>query len=261
MVEDIDKKIKELGKFPEEDEVLFGTVDRITGTSVFVKLDDYDKEGVISFSEIAPGRIRNIRDYVRIGQKIVVKVLRVNKEKAHIDLSLRRVSAKEKKEVVDENKKQKEFEVILNLVIKNKEKTNSLINELRRKIKFRDLFSKFISEPKEIESLLKQMGLSEEELKRVLEIMSEKIKEKKVVVKSKIVLSCEASNGIERIKTLLLPLEKEGVVISYLGAPNYLISLESMDYKEANKKLKELLDTLTLKAKDLDCKLEFSKEK
>ncbi|MEM4215182.1 MAG: S1 RNA-binding domain-containing protein [Candidatus Pacearchaeota archaeon] len=255
------EEIENKKEFPEEDEVLFGTVDRITGTSVFVKLDDYNKEGVVSFSEIAPGRIRNIRDYVRIGQKIVVKVLRVNKEKEHIDLSLRRVTAKEKKEIIEENKREKEFEAILNLVIKNKSKTSSIINELKRKIKFKEFFSKFISEPKEIENLLKNTGLNEEELKNIIEIMSEKIKEKKVVVKSKFSLNCDASDGIERIKTLLLDLEKTGAKISYLGAPNYLISLESKDYKEANKKLKELLDTLTLKAKEFSCKLEIFKEK
>lgn len=260
MAEEMNKD-KEFKNFPEEDEVLLGTVDRITGTSVFVKLDDYNKEGVISFSEVAPGRIRNIRDYVRIGQKIVVKVLRVNKEKAHIDLSLRRVSAKEKKEIIDENKKEKEFWVILNLVVNNKNKTDSVINELKKKIRFREFFSKFISEQKEIESLLKESGLSEEELKKLFEIMSEKIREKKVIVKSKLILSCEAPDGIEKIKTLLLILEKGGAMVSYLGAPNYLVSLESKDYKEANKRLKELLDTLTLKAKEFNCKLELCKEK
>lgn len=252
---------KSIEKFPEEDEVLFGTVDRITGTSVFVKLEEYGKEGVISFSEVAPGRIRNIRDYVRIGQKIVVKVLRVNREKAHIDLSLRRVSAKEKKEIIDENKKKKEFEAIVNLVIKNKDKVESSMNELKKKIKFKEFFSKFISEPKEVEALLKEAGFSEEELKKVMEIMAEKIKEKKVIVKSKLSLSCEASDGIERIKSLLLALEKGGATASYLGAPNYLVSVENTDYKEANKKLKELLESLNLKAKELNCKLEFSKEK
>lgn len=255
------KENKNVEKFPEEDEVLFGTVDRIAGTSVFVKLDDYGKEGVINFSEVAPGRIRNIRDYIRIGQKIVVKVLRVNREKEHIDLSLRRVSAKEKKEIIDENKKKKEFEVIVNLVIKNKDKTDSLINKLKKKIKFKEFFSKFISEPKGIESLLKQLGFSEEELKKVMEIMSEKIKEKKVIVKSKLILSCDTSDGVERIKTLLLTLEKEGATVNYLGAPNYLVSLESKDYKEANRKLKELFETLNLKAKELNCRLEFPKEK
>lgn len=248
-------------EFPEEDEVLFGIVDRIAGTSVFVKLEDYNKEGVISFSEVAPGRIRNIRDYVRIGQKIVVKVLRVNRETAHIDLSLRRVSAKEKKEVTDEYKKEKEFQAMLNLVVKDKPRIELLVKEIKKKIRFAELLSKILVMPDEVKGLLKESGIKEEELAKLIEIVSEKIKEKKISVKAKISITSDASDGIEKIKKLLSDLENKGALVSYLGAPNYLISIENTDYKEANKKLKELLDSMILKAKEQNCKLEIAKEK
>ena len=79
--------------FPEEDDIVLCTVKKILYHSVFVTLDEYDNlEGMIHISEIAPGRIRNIRDYVREGKKLVCKVLRVRKEKGHFDLSLRRVN-------------------------------------------------------------------------------------------------------------------------------------------------------------------------
>ena len=78
--------------FPEEDELVMCTVTQVQFHSVFVTLDEYDKGGMIHISEVSPGRIRNIRDFVREGKKIVCKVLRVNEEKGHIDLSLRRVT-------------------------------------------------------------------------------------------------------------------------------------------------------------------------
>src|SRR3989338_5359313 len=74
--------------FPEEDELVMCTVTQVQFHSVFVILDEYDKGGMIHISEVSPGRIRNIRDFVREGKKVVCKVLRVNKEKGHIDLSL-----------------------------------------------------------------------------------------------------------------------------------------------------------------------------
>ncbi len=46
-------------------------------------------EGLLHVSEISSSWIRNIRDFVREGQKMVLKVLRVDLEKGHIDLSLR----------------------------------------------------------------------------------------------------------------------------------------------------------------------------
>ncbi|GAH54399.1 unnamed protein product, partial [marine sediment metagenome] len=46
----------------EEGDIVLCTVDRIIGTNVFVKIED-NGEGCIVFSEVAPGRIRNIRSY------------------------------------------------------------------------------------------------------------------------------------------------------------------------------------------------------
>ena len=53
---------------------------------------------MIHISEISPGRIRNIRDYVKEGKKIVCTVLRIHKDKGHIDLSLRRVNENQRRQ-------------------------------------------------------------------------------------------------------------------------------------------------------------------
>lgn len=246
-------------EFPEDNEVLFGTVVKIVGTSVFVKLESYNKEGVISFSEVAPGRIRNIRDYVRIGQKIVCKALRIDRVKGHIDLSLRRVSSKEKKELIQEYKREKEFFVVLNLIIKDKAKTESITKNLKKKIKFSDLLSKIISNPEEARILLKN-NLNDDEVNKFVEVVAEKFREKKIIVKSKIALTSEAADGLERIKKILIETESKGAKVSYIGAPNYLISVESSNYKEANKKLQILLDEIVSKAKENNYKVEI-KEK
>ena len=80
----------------EVGDIVLCTVDRIVGTVVFVKIKGYG-EGSIIMSEIAPGRIRNLRQYVVPKKQIVCKVLRISGDR--IDLSLRRVTQKEKKEV------------------------------------------------------------------------------------------------------------------------------------------------------------------
>ena len=67
--------------FPQVNDVLMCTVKKVLGHSVFVTLEEYDREGMIHISEISPGRIRNIRDYVVEGKKIVCKILRVNKDR------------------------------------------------------------------------------------------------------------------------------------------------------------------------------------
>ncbi len=78
--------------YPEEGELVFCEVTKVQYNSVFVNIEDYNKSGLIHISEISPGRIRNIRDYVKEGKMIVCKVLKTDEKKGHIDLSLRRVT-------------------------------------------------------------------------------------------------------------------------------------------------------------------------
>ena len=81
---------KKPGK-PEIGELVVCTVRKILPHSVFVSIDEYQNlEGMNHISEISPGRIRNLRDYVIEGKTIVCKVLNINQQ-GNIDLSLRRV--------------------------------------------------------------------------------------------------------------------------------------------------------------------------
>ena len=88
---------------PEDDELVLCTVTKIHFHSVFVNLDEYNMSAMIHISEIAPGRIRNIRDFVVEGKVIVCKVLRVDRERGHVDLSLRRVNDSQKRLKLDVN--------------------------------------------------------------------------------------------------------------------------------------------------------------
>ena len=100
-------------EIPKEGEIVLCTVKKISYHSVFLKLDEYNNlEGMMHISEIAPGRIRTIRDYVKEGKKVVCKILRVNKITKSIELSLRRVNKMQRinnLQNVNKNKKQKNY--------------------------------------------------------------------------------------------------------------------------------------------------------
>src|SRR3990167_5178204 len=98
--------------FPEEGDLILCTVTSVQFHSVFVDLDEYGRNGMIHISEVAPGRIRNIRDYVKENKKVVCKVLKINREKGYIDISLRRVNEKEKKRKIEEMKREQLAEKI-----------------------------------------------------------------------------------------------------------------------------------------------------
>ncbi|MDK2914747.1 MAG: translation initiation factor 2 subunit 1 [Thermococcaceae archaeon] len=89
------RKAKE---YPEEGEFVVATVKNIHPYGAFLKLDEYPgKEGFMHISEVAPTWVKNIRDYLKEGQKIVAKVIRVDPSKGHIDLSLKRVNQQQRK--------------------------------------------------------------------------------------------------------------------------------------------------------------------
>ena len=53
-------------EFPEEGELIIGTVQTVKNYGAFVILDEYEnKEGFIHITEVATGWIKYIRDYVR----------------------------------------------------------------------------------------------------------------------------------------------------------------------------------------------------
>ena len=85
--------------------IIRGTVSGIESYGVFVSCDDY-YTGLIHISEISHGFVKNITDYVKIGDVIFVEVLDVDEELGHLKLSIKNIEYKKK--VVVKRKKIKE---------------------------------------------------------------------------------------------------------------------------------------------------------
>ena len=227
----------------EVGDIVLCTVDRIIGTTVFVKIDG-DGEGSIVMSEIAPGRIRNLRDYVIPKKKIVCKVLRISGDR--IELSLRRVRQKEQKEIREQYKQEKSYMNILKSVLG--EKAGEVIEEITKKERVYEFLQKAKEEPKDLEKLT-----GKTDAKKILDILNAQ-KQKKAVIKREIFLTTEEPDGLRRIKALLVNIQ--GVVVKYLSAGKYSLKTESKDIKTADQKLTKTLDELEKKAKKQ--KIEFS---
>src|SRR3990172_6845916 len=132
----------------KEDDIVMCTVKKIEGTTVFVDIDD-DGEGSIVFSEVAAGRIRNIRDYVSPGKKIVCKILKISNK--HIELSLRRVTGKEKEEIKEKYEKERTLLSMLKASVKNPEE---VFKKIRDAYEALDFLEEARSSPQIIESFL-----------------------------------------------------------------------------------------------------------
>ncbi len=240
--------------FPEDEELVMCTITQVQFHSVFVILDEYDKGGMIHISEVSPGRIRNIRDFVREGKKVVCKVLRVNQEKGHIDLSLRRVTETQKRSKVDELKQEQKAEKILEFVAKDMntdiKKLYSTINEniSKKYSSLNEFFEKIVSD----NSLIKDSGLDAKAAKKLEEAIKLRMKEAAVKVDGKLKLTSFEPNGIDIIKEALKKgqdIGRDKVIIKYLGGGSYSLSVTGSNYKEAEKMIKDISESILEKIK------------
>lgn len=233
---------------PEEGEYVLCTVKKILFHSVFVYLDEYhDKEGMVHISEVSPGRIRNLRDYVKEGKKLICKVLRVRPEKGQVDLSLRRVSVAMRKKKNTEIKQEQKAEKIMEILAKKL--------GVDIKILYEDFGNKVWDEYGSLNSFFQEVSAGEASLEDFVsqkyivplaEIIKEKIKPQVIEVKRDLELKSEASNGIEVIKEALqkaedLAKEKNyDIKMNYISAPKYSLKVSALDYKVAEKAMEEL---------------------
>jgi len=220
----------------KEDDIVMCTVKKIEGTMVFVDIEE-NGEGSIVMSEIAAGRIRNLRDYVSIGKKIVCKILKV--EKGRIELSLRRVTGSEKEKIKEKYEKERNLLSMLKASVKKPE-------EILKKIKESYDAIDFLEEIKSNQSIVEKF-IPKSEVAAFTRIFSEK-KEKEKEVKKKIILKALSSTGIKDIKEVFQ--EIKNVEISYLGNSKFSIFAKAKDFKEANQKIQTAIEKIKSKAKE-----------
>lgn len=84
--------------------IISGCVTGIEKYGIFVSLDDY-YSGLIHISEISDLFVKNINEYVNLGETIKAKVLDVDDNECHVKLSIKdinyRISNKKRKKIVE----------------------------------------------------------------------------------------------------------------------------------------------------------------
>lgn len=233
----------------EEGDLILCKVEEVTNTITSVKMPDGHKGTIIS-SEIAPGRIKLMRQYVVPNKQIVCKVLKIEGNHAH--LSLRRVTSKEKKEVMQKYKQTQAIEVAFKQILGEKEKS------IKEKIleDFQDL-SGFMSKIKEDKKLL--LKYIPKEKQEAIKKISEK-KKKKAELKQNIKIKCLEDDGIKKLKQIL-NIDDKNASITYISAGNFRLKLKVEDFKEGKKRMIEIIEELEKRAKKNNCEFFTAEEK
>jgi len=74
-----------------KDEIVKGCVTGIENYGIFVTLDEY-YSGLIHISEISDDFVKNINDYVNIGETIKMRVIDADDEEFHVRLSIKNLN-------------------------------------------------------------------------------------------------------------------------------------------------------------------------
>jgi translation initiation factor 2 alpha subunit (eIF-2alpha) len=222
----------------EEGQLVLCAVEKILGTSVFVKIEGYEKDGAITFPEIAPGRIRNIRDFVFPGKKVVCKVLKIHQNS--VELSLRRVKTNERNDFNEYCKKEKSYSALAKTILG--EKSEQILKEIKEKENsIVDVFDNCKENPKNVEKYF-----SKEQAEKICKILREKDnKTKEMMINREFSLTSKDPKGINIIKTIILEASKgTNIEFSYIAAGKYLARVKSKDPKKDENTLTQVLNKI-----------------
>lgn len=249
--------------YPSEDEIVLCTVTKVQRHGVFARLDEYENaSGLIHISEIAPGRIRNIREYVAEGKVVVCKVLRTDLSRGHIDLSLRRVNETVRRKKLEEIKQRGKAEKIIEgLAELTKRKPAELYETVLGKLEgYSSLYDAFL-DVAEGSLDLSTIGLGEDVGPKLQELVLERVKPPQVSIEGTIKLRSYLPDGVGDVKAILADVSAiEDLTVTYAGGGAYRFEIVDSDFKGAEEKYGRL-DKLLEGSRSRDREVEVERKK
>jgi translation initiation factor 2 subunit 1 len=236
-------------QIPQLGELVVGRIKEVKNYGAYVELDEYPGvEALIHVSEISLKWVRNIRDHLKEGQRNIFKVIRVNPDSMQVDISLRRVSKREREEKLLEIKKKQKVQVIIKSTV---EKTGSHGENLLPKLlesvggdflRLYDVFEE-ISEGRPARGFFPNL---DEGISKALEsVISEEIRRREAVVKGELSMRCDGRNGVEVIRNAVIASEalagpSESIEIKVKGPPIYTVWVRASTAERASELLQEV---------------------
>jgi translation initiation factor 2 subunit 1 len=231
---------------PEKGALVMGTVKSIFDHGVYVDLDEYeDLQAYCHVSEVSSTWVRNIRNVMRLGKKVVGRVMRVKENQ--IDISIKRVSDELKRTKVEEWKRYKTAITFLEMAAKQRKID---LDTARTEVEdasdehYGSLFHAFEESLFKGESIFTDVGISEDWAKVLTDVARKNLTIPKVEITRDVEIICWEGDGINIIKKALKDAlkareeidagEKElNLQLFTRGAPIYRFMISARDYQLA----------------------------
>jgi translation initiation factor 2 subunit 1 len=256
--------------WPEPGDLVVGRVDEIEDFGVFVDLLEYeDKRGLCHISEVASGWIKNVRDHVNVDQRVVAKVLDVDRGAKQIDLSLKDVNDHQRKEKIQDWKNEQKADNWMTLAFGENvsdEQYSAVANEFLSS--FGSLYDGFEAAAIHGAEALEETDLGDDAVESIVETARENVSVPYVNVTGYVDLECPTSEGVDVIREALQAAEGNGEVpdeielsVTYVGSPEYRIEVQAPDYKTAESELEQSADRARSVVADYDGTTDFHRER
>jgi translation initiation factor 2 subunit 1 len=232
-------------EFPKRNEFLICKVEKIFPYGAEVSIEEYDGlKGFVHLSQVAPRWIKNIRNFLKIGQIKVGRVTSINTLKNQVDISFAVVSDAQQNQKINEwrqtkrvqqllkilaDKTNKDFEDVWDLVVNPILETYDSVYEAFKEIiiygkdHVKNIPEDLKAELHEI--LSKNIVIHEKKINEIMKIKSEK------------------SDAILKIKDTFKKIpedEKVKIETNYMGNGKYAFKFVAADYKTIEKHLLEI---------------------
>ncbi|MDF1537833.1 MAG: translation initiation factor IF-2 subunit alpha [Candidatus Thorarchaeota archaeon] len=243
-------------EWPNSDEYAIAVASKVAPYGAYVKLPEFgEKEGFIHISEVSSTWVRNIRNHIHENQRVVVRVLKVDEAKRHIDCSLRRVSTEARRSKNNEWKRAQKAEKLLELLAKE---NNMELEEVYEKIGwpiedfFGEIYKGLESASDSGAAAFADVDAPSELRAQLAELAQTRIEIPSVEIDGEMTITVPGPEGVVVIRNALTgglelgkTVEKSTVEIYVLGSPRYRLQIVSPDYKEAEEVLSTVLGAIT----------------
>lgn len=259
-------------RLPQPYELVIGTVKKIEDHGAFVTLDEYGGlEAYVPLNEVSHSWFRNIREVVKIGQKRVFKVIRVDRRRGLVDVSLKRVSDSERREKLQAWKRNQRALKLLEMAAKQLGKSldeaYAAVGEKLEK-SHSDMLAGLEAAIHGGREELEKAGIGEPWLSVIYELAKTHIKLPKVKASAIFTVKCMQGDGVVRLREVLGAWEEvkrryPSIEAKFYtsGAPRYKVDVEAYDYRVVESFLGELSKVILLKAEELGCTAAFERVK
>lgn len=238
-----------MSEIPAKDEFVVCTVEKIYDYGVEIKLEEYpNQKGFIPLGQVAARWVKNIRNFVKIGQIRVAKVIYINYEKEQINCSFAMVQKQMEEAKLSEWRQTKRVQQLLSIVAQDvKQNIDDVWDKITTPIlnKYDSVYEAF----QEIKRYGKDYitEIPKEYQDALFNVIDKNITISDKIISEQVKIETTKENGLELIKEGFKKITSDKGInthISYIGNGTYLIKCEAKEYKMIEKYLQKTNDLL-----------------